>query len=605
VKHRKDAARADSPSVVAQLRREPEALAALFVRNPVPSALVDGRGRLREVNDALCEFLGRDAEALLGTALFELTEGDVYGPVGPGSLTLLLRHGDGSVLHATVHPALLPEAGRGVLLVTFDDATNQHDTEQLLRHAALHDSLTNLPNRRLLRDRLETALNRAERSDKTIAVLFVDLDKFKRVNDELGHDAGDAVLVAVARNIITALRTCDTVARIGGDEFVVVCEDVGAEGDVSRLVDRLLEAIRRPVVVGPHTARVSASVGVALPGPRPETSEALLRRADTAMFQAKRRAGVDYVVAQPRGESDAQGDDRRDLGTWADAGGLAISGMLAELGEAVENDALLLHYQPVVTVDGLLVGLEALVRWPHHERGLLMPTDFLPYVEGSELAAALTEWTLHTAVADASTWPDPSLRLSVNVWARQVARSGFADRVAVLLTRTGFPAQRLSLELHETDLAMAGPTLSTELAALRELGCGLAIDDYGTGISSLASLRQLPVDTLKLDRTFVAGLVENPADAGIVEVVAKTAEVTGRGLAAAGVETLAQLHRLRDLGFARVQGYLTGGPAPLPELLATMKHGIDLRAAQLDGVPPDQRVHLNGAGPDRAERVQP
>jgi diguanylate cyclase (GGDEF)-like protein len=561
-------------SVVAQLRHESAALEALFVRSPVATALLDVRGCFRQVNDALCSFLGREAHDLIGMPLYELVEGDVYGPVGPGAVSQLLRHGSGRVVHASVHAAELPEGGPGVLLVTFDDATRRHDTERLLRHAALHDSLTNLPNRRLLRDRLDTALSRADRSDKTVAVLFVDLDKFKRVNDELGHDAGDAVLVAVARNIISALRTCDTVARIGGEEFVVVCEDVDSEGDVSRLVDRLLEAIRRPVVVDGHTARLSASIGVALPSPRHETSEALVRMADVAMYQAKEQPGVDYVLAEPTAADGALDTPT----TRPDPSGVLVSGLLTELETALETDSLVLHYQPVVTVNGLLVGLEALLRWPHPVRGMLVPSDFLPYAEGTELAEPLTEWVLHSAITEAASWSDPALRVSVNVWARQVGRPGFAERLGVLLDDTGLAPKRLSLELHETDLAMAGPTLAIELAALRALGVGLAIDDYGTGISSLSNLRQLPVDTLKLDRTFVAGLVDDATDAGIVEVVAKAAHVTGRGLAAAGVETLAQLHRLRDLGFEAVQGYLTGAPASLTDLTRTLRsQGIDLR----------------------------
>jgi diguanylate cyclase (GGDEF)-like protein len=563
-------------SVVAQLVRDGVALEALFVRSPVATALLDVRGCFREVNDALCAFLGRDAADLLGTPLYALVEGDVYGPVGPGALTQLLRHGSGRVVHAAVQVAELPEAGPGMQLVTFVDATRRHDTERLLRHAALHDSLTNLPNRRLLRDRLNTALRRAGRSDKSVAVLFVDLDKFKRVNDELGHDAGDAVLVTVARNIISALRTCDTVARIGGDEFVVVCEDVGAEGDISRLVDRLLEAIRRPVVVDGHTARLSASIGVALPGPRNETSEELVRMADTAMYQAKARPDVDFVVAEP-----TTTDDTAAVATTAarpHPSGVLVSGLLRELESAIVADELVLHYQPVVTVDGLLVGLEALVRWPHPVRGLLAPSEFLPYVEGTELAEPLTEWVLRTAIAEAARWSDASVRVAVNVWARQVGRPGFAHRVRGLLAGAGLAPKRLSIELHETDLSMAGPTVAAELAALRTLGVGLAIDDYGTGISSLSNLRQLPVDTLKLDRTLVAGLVDDAADAGIVEVVAKAAQVTGRGLAAAGVETLAQLHRLRDLGFEAVQGYLTGAPVPMADLPRQLRsHGIDLR----------------------------
>jgi diguanylate cyclase (GGDEF)-like protein/PAS domain S-box-containing protein len=541
---------AQRAEVLARLALETYELRAIVERSPVASAVLDAEGRILRTNPALCRFLGRAEADLLHRSLLSLTLGDDPTVFGDGVTEQRFRHAAGHDIWAIAAAVDLPEAGEGALLVCFDDATTRRSTEKMLLHAALHDSLTNLPNRRLLRDRLETALTRAERSHKTVAVLFIDLNDFKQINDNHGHDAGDAMLVAIARNIISALRTCDTVARIGGDEFVVLCEDVTGEGDISSLVDRLLQAIRRPVVIRGRSASVSASIGVAVPGPRRETSDQLVRMADLAMYRAKQRPELEYVLAD------------ESLATL----GATSAGLLAELRHAIQVDQLQLHYQPVVRLDGHVIGLEALLRWPHPRLGMLLPQDFLHVAAGGELAGPLSDWVLRTAIADAATLNDATLRVSVNMWAGEVARPGFADTVGELLTWAGVQARSLYLELHEGDLPSAGPGLATALDQLRSMGVGLAIDDYGTGSSSLANLRRLPVDTLKIDRTFVAGCVDDPADAAIVEAVATAARATGRHLVAAGVENTAQLERLRDLGYQSVQGYLTGAPRPLAEL---------------------------------------
>jgi diguanylate cyclase (GGDEF)-like protein/PAS domain S-box-containing protein len=548
------------------LRGESHLLRAVFERSPIATAVLNASGLFTLANPALCRFLGRTETELLGTSVLALTVGDEPSLLGNGLSEQRLMHAHGHEIWAIVAAADLPEAGEGALLMCLDDATTRRNTERMLLHAALHDSLTNLPNRRLLRDRLETALSRAERSQKTVAVLFIDLDDFKKINDSLGHDAGDTVLVAIARNIISVLRTCDTVARIGGDEFVVLCEDVTGEGDISILVERLLEAIRRPVTVGGRSATVSASIGVAVPGARNENSDQLVRMADLAMYRAKHRPELDYVIADET------------LATLGAPG----AGLLPELRHAIQTDELAMHYQPIVRVDGGLIGLEALVRWPHPRLGMLLPRDFLHIAESGDLTGPLTDWVLRTAIAEAGSLHDPSLRVSINVWASEVARPGFADTVASLLTWAGVQARSLYLEMHESDLAIAGPGLTLELDQLRLMGVGLAIDDYGTGGSSLANLRRLPVDTLKIDRTFVAGCVDDPADAAIVEAVATAARITGRHLVAAGVETIAQLERLRGLGYHSVQGYLTGAPQPLEELSEVIR----LRRVLID-----QRAH--------------
>ena len=539
---------------------------AVFHRSPVGMAVLDALGRVVLANPALAAFLGRHAAGLTGTTLHDLAASEDVGRFRPGLSERRMRHERGHELWAVVSAVALPEAGEGALLVCLDDATSRRNTERMLVHAALHDSLTNLPNRRLLRDRLDTALARAHRSLSTVAVLFIDLDHFKDVNDTFGHDAGDEVLVGVAAGIHSALRSCDTVARLGGDEFVVVCEDVTSEDDVTGLADRLLEGVRRPETVHGRAVSVAASIGIAIAGPHAETGEELIRLADLAMYRAKQRSDTSYVLA----DSAAEEHEPAAAG-WSGYGSRATY-LLADLRHAIQADELELHYQPVVRVDGGLIGLEALLRWPHPRRGLLLPQDFLPRVAGTDLARPLSDWVLRAAVRDAASWHDPQVRVSVNMWAAEVARPGFAETVGVLLTWAGLQARALYLELHETELPEAGPNLADELDQLRRLGVGLAIDDYGTGGMSLTSLRRLPVDTVKVDRSFVANLLGSGEDAVVVAAVAAAARAAGRHPLAIGVETPAQLRRVRELGYESLQGYIAGAPAPLIDLRDVISH---------------------------------
>ena len=533
---------------------------AVFDRNPVGLAVVTGAGTVAQANRALAQFLGKAPADLVGTALHDLAAVDDVGRFRPGVSERRLRHEHGHDVWVVVSAVAMPEAGEHALLVCLDDATGRRNTERVLLHAALHDSLTNLPNRRLLRDRLDTALARAQRSATTVAVLFVDLDGFKTVNDTYGHDIGDEVLIGVANGIHSALRSCDTVARLGGDEFVVVCEDVSADDDVERLAERLLAGIERPVQVGDRTVSVTASIGIAVAGPQVESGDQLIRIADLAMYRAKHRPDTAYVLA----------DDA--VLAQLEAGVVPDGGLLADLRHAIQAGLLELHYQPVVRADGELIGLEALVRWPHPRLGLLMPHDFLPRVAGTDLARPLSDWVLRTAVRDAASWLDPRLRVSVNMWASEIARPGFADTVAMLLTWAGLQSRGLYLEVHEHDLPEAGPGLADELDRLRRLGVGLAIDDFGTGGTSLAGMRRLPVDTFKVDRSFVAGCLTDPEDSAVVAAVATAARAAGRHALATGVETVEQLRMLQDLGYESFQGYLSGAPAPLVDLRDVILH---------------------------------
>ncbi len=571
--------------------------AAVFERNPVPMGVVDEAGVLVAANTALARYLGHDLAALIGTPMRRHAAPAHASWVQLGSGERRLRHARGHELWAAVSAVPLPEVGTGAALVCLHDTTSRRNTERMMLHAAMHDSLTNLPNRRLLRDRLDTALSRAVRTSARVAVLFVDLDNFKGVNDTWGHDAGDEVLVSVAGGILGALRSCDTVARLGGDEFVVVCEDLDGDEDLDRLVARLRSGISHPVELHGARVEVSASVGVALAKPGGGQADELLRLADLAMLAAKRDPEAPYVVADP--DSSAYGGTVIDLERRTvllprqerrtAAGARRI--LMAELAQAIAADLLELHYQPVVRVDGRVMGLEALLRWPHPRLGLLLPGDFLPEVDApaaasapggtaaasastteAQVADALSDWVLRTAVRDAAGWDDPGLRVSINVWAAQVARPGFVGVLSGLLTAAGLAPRGLYLELHEQDLRDAGPAVTAALRALRRLGVGVAIDDLGAdanpGSASTGTLgaRRLPVDTVKVSRDVVARAVADREDGIAAAAVVIAARAAGRHPLAMGVETVEQLRLVRELGYASLQGLLTGPPAALFDL---------------------------------------
>ena len=532
--------------------------AALFDASPIAMLVLAQQARVRAANPAANHLLLGDEPALLaGRVLGDFLPVDQALDLRPGSVEVRLRQPSGHELWARLTMAQVELAGEPCLLACVEDSTTQHTRERLLLHAALHDSLTNLPNRRMLRDRLDTAMSRARRTGSTVAVLFIDLDRFKDINDTLGHEAGDEVLLAVGTRIHGVIRAHDLVARLGGDEFVVVCEDTDA-ADVTRLAQRLVQQLEAPISLQHHEVRVSASIGVALDHGGTGSADALLHQADLAMFRAKHSSQASFTV---------------DDGTVTDhviTTSATVDDVAGELRHAVQANELLLHYQPVIRVDGLVVGLEALLRWRHPRRGLLLPGEFLPAAVRTDLARPVTDWVLRTAIRDAASWPDPPLRVSVNVWASEAARPGFAETVRLLLEWAGLPARNLYLELHEQGLQDAGPGLALELHQVRQLGVGLALDDAQSLGVTIASFRRLPVNAIKVDRSFVAGVPHNPEDTAVVAAVAAAARASGRLALATGVETVQQLSALTAMGYRTLQGYLAAAPAPLEELATTL-----------------------------------
>ena len=422
-------------------------------------------------------------------------------------------------------------------------AIDRKRTEVQLAHLALHDGLTGLPNRALFDDRLGTALRR-RRAGRGVAVLFVDIDGFKRINDSLGHGTGDAVLCEAAARLRAAVRPGDTVARLGGDEFTVLCEDLGEERDALGIGDRIAAALGRPLELNSNIV-LRASIGVALALGEDVAAEELLRRSDAAMYKAKACGN-----GRPQLHAPGRSDDRpgRDLHVES------------ELRRAIPRE-LVAWYQPVVHLgDGRIVGVEALVRWQHPTRGLVPPSEFIPVAEDSGLVVALGTWMLEEASRQGTEWED--VRISVNVSGRQVDEGSLPTAVKRALDVTGLAPHRLQLELTETVLMDDVDRAAEVLHELKALGVSLAVDDFGKGYSSLSYLHRFPFDLIKLDRSFIGRLPDSRADRAIVSAVTSFADALEMAVVAEGVETEAQREALRELGCEYAQGFLFHRPLP-------------------------------------------
>jgi diguanylate cyclase (GGDEF)-like protein len=415
------------------------------------------------------------------------------------------------------------------------------------QHQALHDGLTGLPNRVLLHDRLDQAVLSCARDGSAGAVMLLDLDRFKDVNDTLGHAHGDELLRQVGPRLLAVLRAGDTVARLGGDEFAILLPCVEREA-IGVVAGRVVEALERPFEIDGVMVDIGASVGVARYPDHGEDVGTLLQRADTAMYRAKEAGG--------RWESYEAADDGHSRGRLA---------LVGELRRALERGELVVHYQPKAdVVSGEMRGVEALVRWSHPERGMLAPDEFIPLAEQTGLIGALTRWVVDDALRQVAAWRAEGMNLSVavNLSARTLLDPSLPEQVRGILRRHGLEGPALELEITESSL-MADPARAREiLGRLRDLGVRLAIDDFGVGHSSLAYLGRLPVDDIKVDRSFVLGMEEDEHDATIVRSTIELARSFGLGTIAEGVETTAAWRRLAAMGCDRVQGYLLSPPMP-------------------------------------------
>jgi diguanylate cyclase (GGDEF)-like protein len=431
------------------------------------------------------------------------------------------------------------------------NAIERRRTEERTQHEALHDPLTGLANRSLFLDRLQHALSVAARRRTAIAVLFLDLDQFKLVNDSLGHAAGDELLAAVAPQIEQVLRPGDTVARFGGDEFAVLAEDVGDERGATRIAERIAEALSHPFILREREHFVSASIGISI-GTGIEDPEALIRDADSALYRAKEHGRGGYEMFDEVMRS------------------RVIEHMQTEndLRRALQRDELVLHYQPVVRLaDGSIASMEALLRWNHPERGMIGPLAFIPVAEESRLMVPIGRWVIEQACRQAAAWqrlrPDSApIGVAVNLSPRQLADPELIQHVERSIKTNVIEPSTLWLELTESTVLDDTTYVEGTLGALKRLGVKLVLDDFGVGFSSLGYLKRLPLSMVKLDRTFVENVTDSPHDAAIVRAVSEMAETIGLGVVAEGVETEEQVRMARELGCGYAQGFHFAEPVP-------------------------------------------
>jgi diguanylate cyclase (GGDEF)-like protein/PAS domain S-box-containing protein len=561
--------------VADDLRASHERFQALAGRAPIAIFSSETGLRLAYVNDRFCEMLGASSERLLGTEWLSYLHpddlGDAVASFGevlagdPTELPLRLVRRDGS--ERQVHAQLVPvrTSGRGAGFVgTLEDVTDRRVWEAALEHQATHDPLTGLPNRRLLMSSLEQHLSDERASARSVALIFLDLDEFKLVNDSLGHHAGDQLLVEVAGRLSGAVRGDDVVARFGGDEFAVLCSSIKDERHAGEVAQRLLEAVTGPAVLLATEFTVSASLGVVVAGGEHRSADDVLRDADVAMYQAKAAGKNTWALF----DSDARADVQHRMA------------LVADLRRTLDQGSLDVAYQPVVRVPaaqaGGLVGLrsvEALARWTHPEHGPIPPEEFVKLSEQNGLVVALGQHVMRAACRQLMRWTAelgvaaPG-SVAVNVSAVQLRHHRFVDSVAEILAETGLAGSRLCLELTETVVMHDARAAAASFDALRELGVRVSIDDFGTGYSSLALLRRLPVDQLKVDRSLLEHLRAGATDPVLTAVVT-LAHGLGLEVVAEGVETQEQLDELRRLDCPLAQGYLFSRPVP-PAALSSL-----------------------------------
>ncbi|TFC88005.1 phosphodiesterase [Cryobacterium sinapicolor] len=533
---------------------------AAFASSPLGTAIVTVDGQIVAANKRLLGLAGRTDTLVaeqIETIFMPAENGDDDLPEGAGQgaastrqrLDRRMRHGGNQDTWVKVSIAEIAEIFEGDqaggLLYQVEDITARRLAEARVEHLAFHDPLTNLPNRLLLLDRLKQALLQASRRSRGVAVLFIDLDRFKFVNDSLGHHAGDAVLTEVAIRLRQSIRASDTVSRIGGDEFVVICPDVGGSEDVHRIADSIQASIARPIMIGDQIASVDASIGIAF-GLGHDDAEVLLRNADQAMYLAKDRGRARYEVFD---------DDLRYRIHQRLDSELALR-------DAVDLGEIETWYQPIVDLQNhTVVATEALARWRRPERGLVMPGDFIALAEEVGLIKGIGSTVLGQACR-AATALEQGMAVSVNVSARQFVQDDFGDVVKRVLAESGLPPERLWLELTESAVLEAIDSAARTFQELRGVGVRLAIDDFGTGYSSFTHLRAFTVDLLKIDLTFIRDLESSDHDRAIVEGILRLADSLNLDVVAEGIETASQRDLLRGMGCRYGQGYLFSKPAP-------------------------------------------
>jgi diguanylate cyclase (GGDEF)-like protein len=444
-------------------------------------------------------------------------------------------------------------------------------TEDRVNHIAFHDDLTSLPNRLMLNQSLDRALSRHRRAETKLAILFLDLDRFKVINDSLGHEVGDELLRQVADRLRAQLREGDTVGRMGGDEFVVLIENHENQRDISICAERIIEQLSAPYVLGRRSCHVTLSIGISVFPTDGNDSQSLLKAADLAMYRAKATGRNSYLYYSP--SMNVQTEERLQLEL--------------DLRHALERGEFLLHYQPKVEIaTGLITGIEALLRWKHPLRGLISPLDFIPLAEETGLIVPIGEWVLATACARNKAWQDQGLTklsVAVNLSARQFADPMLLPKLTRIIHASGLDPSSLELEITESVVMSQGECAVAALAKLKSIGVQIAIDDFGTGYSSLAYLKRFPIDTLKVDRSFVRDIPSDSGDKKITRAVIAMAHSLKLKVVAEGVETADQLAFLRTHRCDAVQGYFLHRPLPEDQVADVLRRNRLERVASLGG----------------------
>lgn len=555
-------------------RRSEDRFKAMAQNTAELVAILDEAGRISYVSPSVEAILGLDPSALLGQTFFSIVHPDevvradglmheiLSHPGKVSTIELPLIHQEGSVRHfELIWNNLIENHSIGGVVVNGRDITERKILEQELAHQAFHDPLTNLANRALFRNRVELAVARATRETNPVAVMFLDLDNFKTINDSLGHAAGDLVLVEVGRRIRDCLRPGDTAARLGGDEFGVLLEPADPAG--ARFVaERIMEALSPAYLAQRNEVVIHASIGIVVASESGESAEEILRNADVAMYAAKAHGKARYEVFEPGMHASAL--ERLEIET--------------DLQRALDRGELFLHYQPVVSLaDGRIVGAEALVRWQHPRRGVLSPSGFIPVAEESGLIVPLGRWVLAEGCRQANRWralrPEDPISVSVNVSAAELEREDFVDHVQGVLIQTGVDPALVVLEITESTLMRDVKEASRRLAALKNLGVRLALDDFGTGYSSLSYLKRFPMDVLKIDQSFVQGLSAGPEESALARAIVQIGRTLKMRTVAEGIETAEEMQRLRGLGCELGQGFHLSRPVPPDEIAAMLRDG--------------------------------
>jgi len=549
----------------------PDEARGLLRAMPHGVAVLDAGGRFTFANAACARlFAWSDGALILGLSWREVfdpeeaqrLEREAFSPTRAGETwqgEASARRHDG--VHVPLEMVIAP-LGEGRLVLSLRDVSGQRRAEERLSTLVYRDALTGLPNRRLFEDRLAIALAQAHRYRHRLAVIFLDLDRFKAVNDTLGHAAGDELLKAVSARLAESVREGDTVARLAGDEFTLLLPGIHYTEDLAAISRKLVEAVRRPFRLDGQDVRVTASGGISLYPEDGVEAEALLKKADTAMYRAKERGRDNFQLFSPAMAEKAL--ERRELGD--------------SLRQALDRQEMTLHYQPCLELaTGRVVGMEALLRWRRPDLGLLEPKDFIALADFTGVMLSVGPWVLETACRQGREWQrrgSRGLRVMVNLSAHELQQEALVVHVEKALAASGLEPDSLHLEVPEgyamQDLDRAVETLR----ALRAVGVHLAIDGFGAGFSSLAHLRRLPVDALKIDLSFVRGATTDRDDASVVTAVIAVAHSLGLRVVAQGVETEAQVTLLRSLGCDEVQGYLWSPPVPAEQCERLLAEGV-------------------------------